>query len=46
MDRYVEILSSLYESNPQTKELIKKYKFEKTTEFECIQKINFKGKNT
>jgi len=44
MDKYVDILSSLYEKNPKTKELIEKYKFEKTTEFECVQKINFEGK--
>ena len=45
LNRYMEILSTIYESNPQTEELIKKYKFEKTTEFECIKKINFKGKD-
>ena len=41
---YLEALSIVYKSNSNVQELIKKYKFENTTEFDCI-KINYQNQD-
>ena len=42
---YLDALSIIYKTNSNVQELIKKYKFENTTEFGCIKKINYQNKN-
>ena len=42
---YLEALSIVYKSNSNVQELIKKYKFENTTEFDCIKKINYQNQD-
>lgn len=38
-------LSIVYQKNEMVRKLLQKYKFEKTTEFGCLQKFNINGKD-
>lgn len=42
---YLEALSIVYKTNSNVQELIKKYKFENTTEFGCIKKIKYQNQD-
>lgn len=42
---YLDALSIIYKTNSNVQELVKKYKFENTTEFGCIKKINYQNQD-
>ena len=44
LDAYLKALSIIYSKNQNVEKLIKKYQFNKTTEFDCIKKFNFQNK--
>tara|TARA_Y100000816_G_scaffold291917_1_gene284959 strand:- start:1387 stop:2400 length:1014 start_codon:yes stop_codon:yes gene_type:complete len=45
IDRYIKNLAIVYQKNEDVIRLIKKYEFENTTEFGCIQKFSLDGKD-
>ena len=44
IDSLLKNLSIVYQKNEDVRKLLQKYKFEKTTEFGCLQKFNINGK--
>ena len=44
IDSYLENLKIIYQNNDEVLDLIKKYKFENTTNFGCVQKIIYQDK--
>ena len=44
INSFLENLSIVYQKNEMVRKLLQKYKFEKTTEFGCLQKFNINGK--
>ena len=45
INSFLENLSIVYQKNEMVRKLLQKYKFEKTTEFGCLQKFNINGKD-
>jgi putative sugar O-methyltransferase len=45
LDKYIKTLSILYSNSERVKNLINKYKFENTTDFDCTMKFNYKKKD-
>ena len=45
IDSFLRNLSIVYKKNESVIKLIGKYKFDRTTEFGCMQKFNFNGKD-
>jgi len=45
IDSFLRNLSIVYKKNESVIKLIAKYKFDRTTEFGCMQKFNFNGKD-
>ena len=41
---YLNILSLIYSDNEKVKKLLQKYKFQNTTEFDCVKKFTYKKK--
>ena len=45
IESFLKNLSIVYKKNENVKKLIEKYKFNKTTEFGCLRKFNYNGKD-
>jgi len=45
LEAYIKTKSILYSNNDRVKNLINKYKYENTTDFDCIQKFTYKKKD-